>query len=155
RLAEACARAGEITAEPGDGTGRGTSAGQRGRHQAGTKPGARGGNRAGTGGGNRPGTGAGNRAQRPAGTGAATADGNRVPGGGNLLGRARRIAADHRAASGREITVAELALAMGRRKKLAGDLLRQIRAEAPAGPGAGSGSPPSPAGTQPGEGAAL
>lgn len=133
RLAEACARAVEITAEPHDNVARETGPRDRTRNRAGTPAGSRSGNRAGTNGGNRRGTRAGNRPPIPGRTAPATSAGSRVPRGGDLLGQARRIAADHRAASRREITVAELALAMGRRKKLAGDLLRDIRAESMTG----------------------
>jgi hypothetical protein len=128
RLAEACARAAEITAEPDANAAGETGSPDHSRNRTGKPAGRRSGNRAGASGGNRQGTRSGNHPAAPTGTAAGTPPPSRVPRSGDLLGAARRIAADHRAASGREITVAELALAMGRRKKIAGDLLREIRA---------------------------
>ncbi len=151
RLAEACARAAEITAESDDEAASGTGSPDRTRNRAGKPAGSRSGNRAGTSGGNRRGTRTGNRPAIPAGTATGTLAASRVPRGGDLRGQARRIAADHRAASGREITVAELALAMGRRKKVAGDLLREIRAGCAAGTRTG-GSADTPGSTPAAEG---
>jgi Protein of unknown function (DUF2637) len=138
RVADACARVAQITASPGEGAGGGTGSGTRGRNRAGTGTAGRPGNRAGASAGNRPEPRHGNQPGR-----VGTAAGNRAPGRGDLLGQARRIAIDHLATSGREIKVAELALALGRRKKLAGDLLREIRAHADP-PAGGSVAPPGP-----------
>jgi len=143
RVADACARVAHITANLEDSGDGGTGSTGRGRNRSGTGTRGRPGNRAGTSAQNRPEP----RTRNQPGT-AGTAAGNRVPSSGDLLGQARRIAADHRATSGQEITVAELALALGRRKKLAGDLLREIRAHA-GPPAGGSAAPPGP-----GEGAA-
>jgi hypothetical protein len=116
RLAEACARVAKLTTAAGEGGAGEPGPPGRSRHRAGTRGRAAPGNRAGTRPGNRAGTRPGNRA------------GTRPGNHGELLAVARRAAADHLATSGREITVAELALALGRRKQLAGELMRQIRA---------------------------
>jgi hypothetical protein len=45
-----------------------------------------------------------------------------------LLGDVRRRIAEHRKTHGRELTVAELAIALGRRKTVVGELMRAARA---------------------------
>lgn len=127
QLEEACARVADITT-PGAGARSGGNQGTGNRRNHGRGNRNRGtGSRGGTGNrgnGNNPawnrnrGTGAG----RPANT----ADLDPV-----LLAEARRRAAEHRQQNGREITVTELALALGRRKSLAGELLRAVRDSAP------------------------
>jgi hypothetical protein len=129
RLEEACARVAAMTA-PQDGTGNpGTRAGRGKKAGTGSRStGTR--SRSGTGkhSGNR---GHGNpRGSRGTGTGAGW-PGNRAAAAPDpvLLADVARRIAEHRERHGREITVAELAIALGRRKAVAGELLRAARAQ--------------------------
>jgi hypothetical protein len=133
RLDEACVGVAAITALQ-DGTGSaGTGTGRTARGGTGDRAKGTGSRR---GSGKHPGNRrkSGNpRANPETGTGAAQArnrvPGNRTPADPVLLADVRRRIAEHREQHGRELTVAELAIALGRRKTVAGELMRAARAE--------------------------
>jgi hypothetical protein len=122
RLEEACARVASITAaQDGTGTTANPGTGNRGtgtRSRSGT--GKRSGNLRKNGNPD---------ARRQTGT-STRRSGNRTPTDPDpvLLADVRRRMAEHREQHGRELTVAELAIALGRRKTVAGELMRAARA---------------------------
>lgn len=126
-IEDACARVEKITApdEGLDGSGQqaadGSAAGSRNQARRGSR--------------NQPGTGSGTRREPRTGAtpepAAGTGSGNRAMSDVELLTEARRIVAARRADRGKDPSAAELAVALGKRKTVALDLLRTIRSERP------------------------